>query len=910
MNKGGVHLNKSYPLRTAGHIGFFLLFLLVCLFHPLSVAADETDLYHESLKFDSRGNLLMTTRDKKAGSSVRYKTIGWTLRRSQGAAGGNESVRLRLEQNGASRADPSDPDYVFTYFKCDRTLIFSKIGTASKSWQRDLYEHGGTVYLDAIMTVVENGKTLGYLDASGDLHGEVYTTAGGIMNARGWADPQALLTHFNKAVSFPPLPDMLEPEEPTGQEDPMEISYGETECDTYNEAYVLAIPEEEPAFDTTKGIPTGEEACVTGQLQKYYYHVTLSHCYGTVPVPVELTVTYTYTVETEDGPVSDSFTCTYTYYVNRPYSYYRIGQLQIYGLESVRVGNQALPILPWEGRKFDPVDVSLDTDREQYIQIPTFGTYVYGGDLSGGWCISSEELQQIAEQTAGDVWVRNDVLAIDEETILDGTYVQASAPEPVKQSGGRLVTFRSEDMTIPHTKRNGEYDTEAMAVYREIYRKEQKEHPVKHVNPVVVHTPVVCKGGITDDIAHNQQTIPTGHFSLVLGRNFTAGISTFGTHKDQQGYRTRDYEKYTDLRQIRFPFEVYDGQLRYEKDVWIDLPPENKTFYLPVGVHEGDYRIRYRTIAKNAAAEEGGIEKNGYLANLELSDYGAYDELTVTVVGRMYDLAVTDIVDYPRWRSVFYEMSGAKKEYAFWIGEKNLEGTVVPARALQGVFPILAGDHPFNRSARAVGLGYQLQLQLKTIGDMRGNEDRIVCFPTYYYVSRDGSRRQQVKLYRKENLTEVYEPLVLNASDRSFVTVVTRNVSDPLLCAQSVQVWKGMYQLSPDLYLADATIDLDRYIRQRGGRIGQRDPVFLRDGYLLVQFEVRTYPAGSAKTGHLSYANTENSARGYCNMWRMQGFSYDRMDCFGNRFVFADGDCLLFDTKYTLHSDYESWGTH
>ena len=153
-------------------------------------------------------------------------------------------------------------------------------------------------------------------------------------------------------------------------------------------------------------------------------------------------------------------------------------------------------------------------------------------------------------------------------------------------------------------------------------------------------------------------------------------------------------------------------------------------------------------------------------------------------------------------------------------------------------------------------------------------------------------------------------PLVLTASDRSFLPVETRNVSDPVLRAQSVQVWDGEYQLSPDLYPVDAGIDLDSYIRQHGGRIGQRDPVFLREGYLRVRFEVRSYPAGSSQTGHLSYANTANSAKGYCDMWRLQGFSYDRTDGLGNRFVFADGDCLLFDMKYSLHSDYESWGTH
>ena len=154
-------MNKQYPVWAARSVCFFLLFLSVCLFRPLMVTADETDLYHESLKFDSNGNLLMTTRDKKAGSSVRYKTIGWTLKRTQTSSDHTSSVRLKLEQNGASVSDPSDPSYVFTYFKCDKALIFAKIGEASEDWQRELYQNGGTVYLDAIMTIVENGRIQG-----------------------------------------------------------------------------------------------------------------------------------------------------------------------------------------------------------------------------------------------------------------------------------------------------------------------------------------------------------------------------------------------------------------------------------------------------------------------------------------------------------------------------------------------------------------------------------------------------------------------------------------------------------------------------------------------------------------------------------------------------------------------------
>ena len=155
-------MNKRNTLVAVRTVFLLVLLLSVYLFHPRTVAADETDLYHESLKFDSNGNLLITTRDKKASSSVRYRTIGWIVKRAQTGSGARQYIRVKPEQSSESRTDPSDPNYTFNYFKCDRTLIFAKIGAVSKEWQKDLYKNGGIVYLDAIMTVVENGEALGY----------------------------------------------------------------------------------------------------------------------------------------------------------------------------------------------------------------------------------------------------------------------------------------------------------------------------------------------------------------------------------------------------------------------------------------------------------------------------------------------------------------------------------------------------------------------------------------------------------------------------------------------------------------------------------------------------------------------------------------------------------------------------
>ncbi len=886
-----------------------ILLVLCLVFCEASAAADShQDLYQENLQFDSKGNLKMTTHDKKASGGVRYRTIGWTIKRWPGKVSAVQRARIRLTQEGSSYADPDDHTYVYTRFTCDKQEIFARIGEASADWQIELYQKGGMVYLDAVMTVVEDGKALGWMDADGALHGEVYVTADGIMNARGWADAEGLRTHFNKAVYFPAIPEMIELPKEIMQEDEIRLVYGEDECGQ-NEAAITSVPLAEPEFDTARGIPTGEQVVAHGSLQKYFYECMLRHYHGLVAVPVVLNVTYTYTYMTEDGPAKGSYQTQMTLYVRRSYSYYRIQELQMYTLEGVRVENEALP----EGaavcdRLYTP-RVDLLREQENYLEIPHVSGNVYGGDLSEGACLTMDQLQQTAENIAGDVWVRNDRFVIDGETILRDGYVYREAPEPVHQAGTRRQRFCSQELTIPHTKRNDCYQTQAQAVYCNIYGKVYKRRPVIQVNDVTVHTPVVCKAGMTDDRAHNQQVVPTNYLSLVLGRPFTVGISTYGTHRDLPGYGKRDYKKYVSGRQIRFPFTVYIGGTAYQPDTWIDLPAGNQQFYLPPGVREGDYRIRYRTLAQNVAAARDGIDRNGALANLELSEYGAYDELTVTVMGRMYDLAVTDIVDYPRWRGVFYDADGTARGTAYWAGRNDPDGVPVAARAQSGILPILPGDHPYNRTSHAVGLGYRVKLQLKTIGDMREAGSKVIGIPVYYYISRDGTERKRVRLYQKQDLAPVQPGLVFSSAHRRFVAVWERNVADPLICAQSIQVWNGEYQLPADLQIVDAELDLNAYIRSHGGRISQAEPIFYKDGYLLVQFEIQSYP-NLTDAAHLSYENSENASRGYCNMWQMQGFSQIRSDQLGHTYSFADGDCLLFDIRYGLHTDYESWGTH
>lgn len=194
----------EYGIKTQV-IRILVLTVFLWLFLCTKVQAQE-ELY-----FDEAGNLCMTTHDRIATNSTRYKTIGWTIKRYDAPAGdGNESVIVVLEDTGIPRPDESDPAYQYSSFMCDKQMIFERIGAVSGEWQQELYLNGGMVYLDAVMTVTENGILQGQLLSGGDSYtGEVYLTYEEIAHARPWTDAEALRTHFNKRVYFPGNPALL-----------------------------------------------------------------------------------------------------------------------------------------------------------------------------------------------------------------------------------------------------------------------------------------------------------------------------------------------------------------------------------------------------------------------------------------------------------------------------------------------------------------------------------------------------------------------------------------------------------------------------------------------------------------------------------------------------------------------------
>lgn len=892
-------------------ISVVLCLLLMAFFCILFFRTNEVKANQGSqLYFDEDGQLIMTTYDRKATSSTKYTTLGWTIKRYPGAIEGNQSFRAKLEKYKEDETDPANPNYVYCYYRVEASVLYRKIATISSEWAENLYRNGGYVYLDGIMTVKEGNRSLGSMSEDGTFYGEVYTTFDGIANARGWADKEALRSHFNKVIYFPPNPELLERfssetnlSEPVIEENVEYVSVaseiGENQLTTVNEMNIYSA-----LYDVERAIPSSESVNINSNIQSYYYSAVYAHHYGTIRFPVIANVTYQITGS--DG--TESITVQETYEIERSFSYWKVHELNLYYLKKVTAKNEALEgeVLLIENANIP--EILLEREKMEYIRLPEREVNIDGGTITldsiygdttetaTGIVLGDESSSYIRNNfplvngVVGQVVVKNDTFSVNGEIWMNGTAMEKQTVTPMTLQGKRLVQLSLDDIVIPNEIENRAYETTAYAVYEKYLDGATTQSNV-NCNAVNVHTPVYCIGEVSDDKAFNQEIVPTSEKSLILGRTVTVGVNTTGTHINEKGYGTRDYQTYVNSMQVSFPFPVIYGEQEIAANTWITLKQRNVTFSIPITIEEGDYEIAFRSIAINANGKIAGQKIANYLQKNNTAEH----TVAVTIIGRVSDFKITDVIDYPRWKNVFWQADGVTStNICYYSGVNDLNGKKLRETDTIYLAPILKGSHPYDSTIHAPGLGYTIKFSLQTIGSMESEEDEIQITPTYYYVDIHGENRQEVRLYRKEDLEEVYIPIVLTQNQRD-------------ICQKGRQYWKGSYRIPQDIYLVNATINIDEYMEKRGGRIKTSDEVFLKEGYLIVDIDIQTIKNGA---NHLSYENAINAAKGYCDMWSVEGFQTRRTDSDKTAFSLNEGEVMVFDLQKTIYNDYESVGTH
>lgn len=553
----------------------------------------------------------------------------------------------------------------------------------------------------------------------------------------------------------------------------------------------------------------------------------------------------------------------------------------------------------------------------------------------------------------------------EQQTAKTPSYVESASEET-----GRDVLYRS-GLSIGKEKANGIFSSSGNITYTCVKkynssRSDSLVFSITGLNNVVVHTPAVCDASVSDVTSFNQMINPDRmKAGLVLDQYFTLSLPTAGNHRYINGYGYRDYAKYQMGREARFPFDVYCKERFYKAGTWIAITEDYTRFYLPYWVDEGCYTFECRAPAVNIPAMGEGLAER--LANLQLSNYIAVDTVDVQVSGRLYGLSLYDISDYPIWEPVFRWKDSLKTTgFQYMVGTNDQNGAAT-GRSLNQTLPLVKGSHPAFPNVGTVGLGYATRFHVTTVGNMDGDQDYIKIKPRFYFVREDGSGRQEADVYYSETILGKKNILIRAGGEMDLKNIKSSRTGDPYLgipeeelllkaslekqtpewvwnnssslftytnimipggmrtytglmydkqgeiplgvdkirAAKARQKWYCEYYLPSELYAVPKNFDLKAY--SRSNRIDLHEPFWLRDGYLVVNFDIETIQNG---TRHLSYINRGNSPAGYCSMWRLEGFPYSKTDSMGSSFDFIDGDYILYDLRHSASEDYKSGGTH
>lgn len=121
----------------------------------------------------------------------------------------------------------------------------------------------------------------------------------------------------------------------------------------------------------------------------------------------------------------------------------------------------------------------------------------------------------------------------------------------------------------------------------------------------------------------------------------------------------------------------------------------------------------------------------------------------------------------------------------------------------------------------------------------------------------------------------------------------------------AIQKWYGEYSLPADLYAVKSGVNVAEYGRTHSG-LSDKSPIFLKDGYIVVNFNIETVRDGEVNAPYLQYIDAQ-----LMNQWtQMEGFSRSVRDPYGVTLTLMDGDVVLYDANRSSRDDFRSTVTH
>lgn len=792
-----------------------------------------------------------------------------------------------------------------------------------------------------------------------------------------------------------------------------------------------SISSDSGEFDVVQGIPSSEYLRADAQSEEYLYEQDFVQkkgktVFNNVNASKEFTLTWTTSKTDSKGNV------TYTDHeetvtkkvavsgIERPFAYWEIIKYNIWKLTHSEFTNYALPSeflridamtnVTANGKHSDNVEDHVFPPECPDIELPP--ETIDGGSTKPSVPDITNEAKAAAEDEIGENEVENDRAEFKGSVIMDDTRTTTDGPTPSDVPPPGMIQMTARGLLIDPLKTNyWQSPSTGKVFYEPVFSIDgsasSKEFPFD-VNVVTVHTPVVIYARASDDKEHDQRTKPPlrstppdpdkDRHAFILDRPFTVTMPTKGQHRNIPGYGDRDFSKYIKEKQVQFPFDVYTKTKQgfYPANTWISVPVDidSVDFFMPVWVTEGQYTIKFRSFAINAL-QNGDFGGSEHHANITIPNpafnvppagnmsaaHVATDSIEVDVVGRLYDFHVTDIADF-NWKSVFRQSDGfTPTKNSYWVGLNGIDGD---PRGNSNLFtlPVRHGSHPDGYANVAVKTGYAFKFDMKTKGNMFGKQDAIRIKPTFYFVNKNGTGRQEVDLYYHDKTNyfvkigsekdKIYREIKLNETSRnvpqeelisnanyyyrhanefglndviagyypaSYARKYIKHFSkdsietgpygwqilnwklrtyrgpkenqvppNTMIPANDIvareQTWYGEYSLPTKVYAVKKGTEIGAAAQV--GRINENHPMFLKDGYIVVNFNIETIRDGDVNNPYLQYIDAH-----YMNQWYgMEGFKRSFVDKYGYTFNLRDGDVMFYHGDQGSDLDFAPSVTH
>ncbi|MGF7046270.1 hypothetical protein J2T13_000746 [Paenibacillus sp. DS2015] len=119
----------------------------------------------------------------------------------------------------------------------------------------------------------------------------------------------------------------------------------------------------------------------------------------------------------------------------------------------------------------------------------------------------------------------------------------------------------------------------------------------------------------------------------------------------------------------------------------------------------------------------------------------------------------------------------------------------------------------------------------------------------------------------------------------------------------SIQHWYGEYSIPADIYAVKKGTNVAEYGRTH--TLDDHAPIFMKQGYMIVNFDIETLQNGDVIHPHLQYIHAP-----LMNQWQMEGFSRTYTDPKKQQFSLMDGDVIFYHANLSSRDDFRSQVTH